>query len=216
MPRSLVMVVMMPIAGFLYNKLGVYIMLPFGLAVSGAAGLMMSHFTTNSSHAVILLPQVIQGIGFSFMFVPLSTATLSTIPRPLMQSATGLFNLVRQLGGSLGTAIVITLLDHKVTTASANLVRYASPSNPTFMAWWSTIQAGLQARGSDAATAHRQALAVLHQFISQQASVVAFDYVFALVGIVFIVSLPVVLLIRDRDLDQMKAMHTRTAAAAAD
>jgi len=205
MPRSLTMVVMMPIAGLLYNRLGVYVMLPFGLAVSGAAGLMMSHFTTDTSHLGILLPQIIQGFGFSFMFVPLSTATLSTIPRPLMQSATGLFNLIRQLGGSLGTAIVITLLDHKMTTASANLVRYASPSNPTFMAWWATIQAGLQARGSDAATAHRQALVVLHGLISQQAAVVAFDYVFALVGMVFIVCLPVVLLIRDRDLEQMGA-----------
>ncbi|HLY22357.1 MAG TPA: DHA2 family efflux MFS transporter permease subunit [bacterium] len=213
MPRSLVMVVMMPVAGFLYNKLGVRVMLPFGLAVSGTAGLMMSHFTTSSSHLGILVPQIIQGVGFSFMFIPLSTATLSTIPRPLMQSATGLFNLVRQLGGSLGTALVITLLDHKVTTASANLVRYASLSNPVFMSWWSTIQAGLQARGSDAVTAHQQALAVLRMWIAQQSAVVAFDYVFALVGAVFIVCLPVVLLIRDRDLDQMAA---RAAAAAAD
>ncbi|MHB8730918.1 MAG: DHA2 family efflux MFS transporter permease subunit [bacterium] len=213
MPRSLVMVVMMPVAGFLYNKLGVRVMLPFGLTVSGAAGFMMSHFTTQTSHLGILVPQVIQGVGFSFMFIPLSTATLSTIPRPLMQSATGLFNLVRQLGGSLGTALVITLLDHKVTTASANLVRYASLSNPVFMSWWATVQAGLQARGSDAATAHRQALAVLHMWISQQAAVVAFDYVFALVGAVFIVCLPVVLLIRDRDLDQMGAARAAAAAA---
>jgi MFS transporter, DHA2 family, multidrug resistance protein len=207
------MVLMMPVAGALYNRLGVRIMLPFGLAVSGWAGLMMSHFTTSTSHLGILLPQLIQGVGFSFMFVPLSTATLSTMPRALMQSATGLFNLVRQLGGSLGTAIVITLLDHKATLASANLVRYASPSNPVFMSWWATVQAGLQARGSDAATAHRQALAVLHMWISQQSAVVAFDYVFALVGVVFIVCLPVVLLIRDRDLDQMAA---RAAAAGAE
>ena len=205
MPRSLMMVLMMPVAGSLYNRLGVYIMLPFGLLVSGAAGLMMSHFTTETSHVGILIPQIIQGIGFSFMFVPLATATLSTIPRPLMQGATGLYNLIRQLGGSLGTAIVITMLDHKITTASANLVRYASPSNPTFVAWWNTIQAGLQARGSDAATAHRQALAVLHQLIGQQAAVVAFDYVFALVGAVFIVCLPVVLLIRDREQERLGA-----------
>ena len=207
MPRSLMMVIMMPIAGSLYNRLGVYVMVPFGLAVSAWAGLMMAHFTQATSHAGILWPQLIQGVGFSFMFVPLATATLSTIPRPLMQSAAGLYNLVRQLGGSLGTAIVITLLDHKVTTASANLVRYASPSNPTFVAWWTAIQRGLEARGSDAATAHRQALAVLHSWISQQAAVVAFDYVFALVGVVFIACLPIVLLIRDRERETLDAAH---------
>ena len=205
MPRTLTMVFTMPILGNLYNRLGVYIMLPFGLVVSGAAGFMMSHFTTQTSHLGILVPQIIQGVGFSFMFIPLSTATLSTIPRPLMQSATGLYNLVRQLGGSLGTAIVITILDHKTTTASTNLVRYASFSNPLFMSWWSQLQAGLQARGSDAATAHRQALAVLQHWIGQQSAVVAFDYVFALVGAVFIICLPVVLLIRDRDLERMAA-----------
>jgi MFS transporter, DHA2 family, multidrug resistance protein len=206
MPRSLVMVLMMPVAGALYNRLGVYVMVPFGLAVSGAAGLMMSHFNLNTSHVGILIPQMIQGLGLSFMFVPLSTATLSTMPRPLMQSATGLYNLVRQLGGSLGTAVVVTLLDHKTTTASANLMRYASLSNPVFVRWWTTVQVSLQARGSDAATAHRQALAVLHLWISQQSAVVAFDYVFALVGLVFIACLPIVLLIRDREREGLEAV----------
>lgn len=196
MPRSLVMVLMMPVAGMLYNRLGVYAMLPFGLAVSAFAGLMMSHFNLDSGPVQILLPQLIQGVGFAFMFVSLSTATFSTIPRPQMQGAAGLFNLVRQLGGSLGTAIVITLLDHRTTTASAHLVRYASPYNPTFMRWWQAIQAGLVARGGDPATAHRQALAVLQRLIGQQAAVLAFDYVFAIVGAVFLVCLPLVLLMR--------------------
>jgi DHA2 family multidrug resistance protein len=196
MPRSLVMVLMMPVAGMLYNRLGVYVMLPFGLVVSASAGLMMSHFNLESGPLQILLPQLIQGVGFAFMFVSLSTATFTTVPRPQMQGAAGLFNLVRQLGGSLGTAIVITLLDHRTTTASAHLVRYASPYNPTFMRWWQAIQAGLAARGSNPATAHQQALAVLHLLISQQAAVLAFDYVFAIVGAVFLVCLPLVLLMR--------------------
>jgi MFS transporter, DHA2 family, multidrug resistance protein len=210
MPRSLMMILMMPIAGSLYNRLGVYIMLPFGLLVSASAGLMMSRFTLNTSHVGVLLPQVVQGLGFSFMFVSLSTATLSTIPRPIMQAATGLYNLVRQLGGSFGTAIVITLLDHKTTTASANLVKYASLSNPTFMAWWGEVQGLLQGRGSDAATAHMQALSVLQLWIGQQASVVAFDYVFALVGIVFVACLPLVILMR------RTPASLRAEAAAAD
>ncbi len=196
MPRSLIMVLMMPIAGALYNRLGVYIMLPFGLIVSAFAGLMMARFNLDSGPLQILLPQLIQGVGFAFMFVSLSTIALSTIPRREMQNAAGLFNLVRQLGGSLGTAIVITLLDHKTTTASANLMQYASPYNPTFVQWWQRIQAGLVAHGSDLTTAHRQALALLHGLIRQQAAVVAFDYVFAIVGLVLFACLPLVLLMR--------------------
>lgn len=113
-----------------------------------------------------------------------------------MQSATGLYNLIRQLGGSVGTAIVITLVDHKTTTASANLVKYASMSNPIFMQWWTTYQQALVARGSNPTTAHWQALAVLSGLINQQASVVAFNYAFAVIGAVFLACLPLVLLIR--------------------
>jgi len=115
-----------------------------------------------------------------------------------MQSATGLYNLVRQLGGSFGTAIVITLVDHKTTTASANLMRYASVSNPTFMRWWQTYQAAFVARGSDPTTAHWQALAALQGLINQQASVIAFDYTFGVVGLTLLACLPLVLFIRRR------------------
>jgi DHA2 family multidrug resistance protein len=171
-------------------------MLPFGVIVSATAGFMMARFTLDSGPVQILLPQVIQGVGFAFMFVSLSTAMLATIPRPQIQNATGLSNLIRQLGGSLGTAIIITLVDHKTTTASAALVRYASPYNPTFAQWWNTFQAGFISRGSDPTTARMQALAALHHLISQQAAVIAFEYAFAVLGALFVICLPLVLLMR--------------------
>ena len=151
---------------------------------------MMARFNLNTGPLQILVPQIVQGAGFAFMFVSLSTASLSAIPRPQMQSATGLYNLIRQLGGSLGTAVVITLVDHKTTTASANLMHYASVYNPTFMRWWQTYQAGFVARGSDPITAHRQALAALQGLINQQAAVVGFDYAFGVVGLTLLVCLP--------------------------
>jgi len=196
MPRALATLVLMPVVGSLYNRLGVYVMLPFGMLLSAVSGLMMARFNLNSGPLQILVPQIVQGAGFAFMFVSLSTATLASIPRPQMQSAAGLYNLIRQLGGSLGTAIVITLVDHKTTTASANLIRYASVYNPTFMRWWQTYQVGFVARGSDPTTAHRQALAALQGLIAQQASVVAFDYAFGVVGVTLLVCLPLVLFMR--------------------
>jgi DHA2 family multidrug resistance protein len=196
MPRSLVMVLMMPLAGALYNRLGAYIMLPFGLILSGAAGVMLARLNLASGPPQLLLPMIIQGTGLAFMFISLATTALSTVPRHQMQGASGLFNLSFQLGGSLGTAIVITLVDHRTTTASANLMRYATIYNPTFMRWWQQYQAAFAARGSDPTTAHRQALAALQALISQQAAVVAFDYAFAVIGIVFFVCLPLVLLLR--------------------
>jgi len=196
MPRSAVMVFMMPLAGLLYNRLGPYVMLPFGLTMAGVSGLMMTRFTLDSGRVQLVLPLLIQGTGFAFMFVGLSTTTLSTIPRRMMQNAAGMFTLMFQLGGSLGTALIITILDHKITTASANLSKYASIYNPSFTGWWKAYEAWFLSRGSDAATAHRQALAALQQIINQQSAVVAFDYAFGVIAGVFFLCLPLVLLLR--------------------
>ena len=191
------MVLMMPIAGALYNRLGAYILLPTGLVLASISGFMMARFTTNSSELQLLGPLVLQGVGFACMFVPMATSALSTIPKRLMQGASSLFNLtIGSPGGSLGTAIVITLLNHKITTVSANLVKYASIYNPQFKLWWQTYQAAFTARGSDPTTAHLQALAALQGLISQQAAVVAFEYVFGTIGVVFLCVLPLVLLLR--------------------
>jgi len=196
MPRSLTMVLMMPVAGTLYNRLGVYAMAPVGLLLAAVSTFMMARFTLDTGPVQILIPQIMQGVAFAFIFVSISTAALATIPHHLMQGATGLYNLVRQLGGSLGTAIVVTLVDHKTTTASANLIRYATPYHPAFMQWWERFQAGLAARGMDEGRARLQALGMLKREIGRQASVVAFDYAFAVMGALFLCCLPLVLLVR--------------------
>src|SRR5205085_12264399 len=105
MPRSLVMLVCMPIAGALYSRLGPKLMIGTGLFIAGAAPIMMSHFTLQTGDFQFLWPQIIQGIGFVLIFVALSTTALAGVERRKMTSATGLYNLVRQLGGSFGTAI---------------------------------------------------------------------------------------------------------------
>jgi len=203
-PRAVTMLAVMPIVGALYNRLGVYVMVPFGVALSAVSCFMMAGFTTGSGPAQLLLPQFVQGIGTAFVFVSLTTTSLSTIPRTQMQSATGLNSLLRQLGSSFGTAMVVTIVDHKTTTASANLVRYASLSNSTFMRWWGTFQTTFASRGSDPTTAHWRALVELRQLLHQQATVVGYDYAFAVMGWMTLLCLPLVLFLRrgreeDRD-----------------
>jgi MFS transporter, DHA2 family, multidrug resistance protein len=199
MPRALAVLCMQPIAGALYNRVGVYVLLPFGLTMSAIGGYMLAGLTLESGPIQVLIPQIIQGVGFGSMFVSLSTTTLATIPRARMQNATGVYNLTRQLGGSLGTAIVIAIWNHRLAVASSNLVGYASPYNPVFVERLRSLQAAFIARGSDAATAARQALAVLDTVIHRQAAAVAFNYTFAVITALFIACLPLVLLLRRGD-----------------
>jgi DHA2 family multidrug resistance protein len=113
-----------------------------------------------------------------------------------MQNATGLNNLVRQLGGSLGTTGIITMLDYKTTTASARLAHYANMYSPAFLQWWQHYQSLFAARGSDPFTAHQRGLAVLQGLIYQQAAIIGFEFDFALLGVLFALCLPLLLLIR--------------------
>jgi DHA2 family multidrug resistance protein len=196
MPRALTMVLIMPLAGALYNRLGVHVMMAGGLVVAVVGLFRMVYFTLDTGPAQILAAQVIQGVGFAFIFVPLITAAVATIPKPLVQSAAGLNTLIRQLGGSIGTVVVISVLDVKTTTASAWLVRYANIYSPVFHQWMQTYQNGFLAQGNDPFTAHQRALGVVQDLIYQQAAVVAYDYVFALLALVFAVCLPLLVLIR--------------------
>jgi MFS transporter, DHA2 family, multidrug resistance protein len=196
MPRALSMLVVVPVAGAFYNRVGARVMLSGGLILTGFAGWLMAHYTLAVGPLQLLTANIIQGVGFAFMFVSLTTAALSTIPRPLVQSAAGLNSLIRQLGASIGTAVVITVLDYKTTTASAELVRYANIYNPIFRQWWQTYQNGFLAHGNDPFTAHQRAVAVLQGLIYQQATMVAYAYDFALLGVLFALCLPLVALVR--------------------
>ena len=130
MPRSLSMMIMMPLSGFMYNRLGPKLMIGSGLAVTAITQWSFSQFTLDTSYNAIVIPQIVQGVGFALIFVALSTAALSAIPKEKMTSAAGLNNLIRQLGGSLGTAIVVTVLIRHGDAANSALSANMTSANP--------------------------------------------------------------------------------------
>jgi DHA2 family multidrug resistance protein len=196
-PRSLAMAVIMPIGGRLYNRLGPKIFVGAGLAVSAYSFWDLSHLTTQVGFWDIFWPQLWQGVGFGLIFVALSTAALATIPRPMMTDATGLYNVVRQVFGSVGIAASATLLSRSVTRYHSTLSTHIARGDPQVLAWLRQVAAGLAARtGADLATARMQALKLLNLNVLRQASVLAYNHVFALVTILFVVGLPLVLLLK--------------------
>jgi DHA2 family multidrug resistance protein len=207
MPRSLTMMVMMPVAGLLYNRLGARVMIGSGLLLAAYAQWIMAHFTLQTSAQDILAPQIIQGVGFGLVFVALSTAALSNIPRERMTSATGLNNLVRQLGGSFGITIIVTILSRHVTAARANLAANANVGNPAFMDRLQGFTGAFIQRGYDATTARTMALRVIDGIVSRQAAMIAYEYIFFLIGALFLVCLPLVYFLRTKRGDASTSEH---------
>jgi DHA2 family multidrug resistance protein len=195
MPRSLVMLVTIPIVGAIYNKTSPRLVISFGLALGAFTCFQMSRFTLTTSHEEILWPQMIQGVALACIFIPLSTVALATIDRKRMGDATGLNNLVRQLGGSFGVAIFAALLDRYSTEARQGLIAHVAIGDPAVEARLTMVKGVFLRAGADAAGASQKALAMLDGQVGLQASMLGFDRTFFLAGLVFCISIPLVVLL---------------------
>lgn len=196
MPRSLAMAVVMPIGGLLYNRLGPRLLIGSGLLVSAFSFWELSHLTSSDGFWDIFVPQLWQGVGFSLIFVALSTAALSGIAKAKMTAAAGLYNVVRQVFGSIGIAMAATTLTGGIARYHDVLAMHVTMYDSGTRAWLATVAAAVRSAGTDAYTATRRALALLDAEVTQQASVLSYNHVFALITLLFLVALPLVLLLR--------------------
>jgi DHA2 family multidrug resistance protein len=207
MPRSLVMMLIMPIAGAFYNKVGPKLMIAGGLLLTGYTQYVMAQFTLDTGAQQILMPQIVQGIGFGMVFVALSTVALSNISRVKMTSATGLNNLIRQLGGSFGTAIVVTLLTRQNDIARSNLTPNLQSANPAFRETLGGLQASFMHSGYSLATARDMALTAINGILSRQTAMLAYEYIFMLIGLLFLLCLPLVVILKTNAIQLASQEH---------
>jgi DHA2 family multidrug resistance protein len=153
--------------------------------------------TTAVGYWDIFWPQVWQGVGFSLIFVALSTAALATIPKPEVTAATGLYNVSRNIFGSIGIAISAAQLTGGLGRYHAMLAERVNIGNAAAVSWLSTATAAMMARtGADAATARAMALKLLDGTISRQAAVLSYNRVFVLLSILFLLGLPLVFFLK--------------------
>ena len=112
-PRGLGSIVGMPVIGFLSNKVDPRLLLTFGFLTFGLTTLYFGNLTLDISPTTLLLPILITGFGLSFVFVPISTAAYGTLDNNQIGNASGLFNLMRNVGGSIGISVAETLLTRR-------------------------------------------------------------------------------------------------------
>jgi DHA2 family multidrug resistance protein len=196
MPRSLAMAVGMPISGRLYNRLGPRLMVIAGLFISIFSFWELSRMTPVTGFWDIFRPQVWQGLGFSQLFVPLSTAALATIDKPRLTAATGLYNVVRQVAGSVGIAIAATEVSRGTSSYFANLTTHVTQYDEVSRHWMGTVTGAMQAAGASPTEASHQALALLYRSIEHQAAVLSYDRVMFFIAVLFAAAFPLALLLR--------------------
>ena len=196
MPRSLVMMVAMPVVGRLYNRVSPRILVAVGVLCVALGSWQMGDFTLQTSIRDVTFALMVQGVGFSLLFVPLTTVALAHVERRHISDASGLNSVVRQLGGSIGLAIFTTQLTRFVVIAQAGIAAHLDPTRPEVASRMAAMQAAFVHRGMDAAAAHAAALRALGGMVARQAELVAFDKSFQLGGLLMLTLLPLVFFLR--------------------
>jgi MFS transporter, DHA2 family, multidrug resistance protein len=196
MPRTLAMLVCMPLVARLYQRMQPAVMAAIGLTVTAFGQFILSTLTLQSTSSAIMSSLILQGVGMSLMMVPLQTVALATVPRERMADATGLSSLMRQIGGSLGIAAFATILTRTAITSSAGVRAHLIAERPEVQARLAGTESGLIARGMDAAAAHAMALRSLTGGVMQQGMVLAFEHLFVVGALCFVGLLPFVLILR--------------------
>jgi DHA2 family multidrug resistance protein len=131
-PRGLGAICGMPVIGFLSNKVDPRYLLTFGFLTFGLTTLYFGSITLDISPWTLFLPILITGFGLSFVFVPINTAAYGTLRNEQIGNASGLFNLMRNVGGSIGISIATTLLTRRSDAHQNDLTNYMPQSGAAF------------------------------------------------------------------------------------
>ena len=157
-------------------------MLAFGFAVASLALFGYSHMNLQSGAWDILAHQINQGIGMSFIFVPLTILTMDPIPKQLTGYATSLYSVMRNIGSSIGVSFVTTSIARRSQFNQSVLAAHLTPYGLTTQQMLRRTQACVLRGGSDPATAHHRALGLLYGTLQQPASLLSYMTVFRMMG----------------------------------
>jgi len=130
---------LMPLIGKMANKVDPRYMLVFGVVTTTVSLWLVSLLTSQAAFVNLVFPNIVRSLGLAFVFVPVSVAALSDLPLAQRGNATGLFNLTRELGGSLGTAWMGKVVADGIAVHSSRLAEHVSPFSPVVQDQWLAI-----------------------------------------------------------------------------
>ena len=195
LPGALASAFMMPVAAKLISRFDPRVLLVAGGCVLVTAILQLAKLTPQSGPTDFFWPLIIRSFGTVLMFLPLSMAALGPIPKEDVGKATGIFSLTRQLGGSVGVALLSSLLDGRMTFHRAVIAEKLVASDPAVQARVAMYAGAFASRGSSALAAKGQALAALDGTVRAQASVISFADTFWATAALVVCTLPLVFLL---------------------
>lgn len=195
-PRGVGSLIGMPTVGLLIGRVDPRKLVAGGLVIGAGTLFWLGALNLNAGYWDVFWPQFLQGIGLSMLFVPLTTISMDPVPRERMGNATSLFNLMRNLGGSIGIAVSSTLLARKQQVYFGVLGEHVDGFSSSSRDLLDGLRQSMIASGVDPVTATARAYATVAGLVQRQAAMLSFVEVFRLLGVVFLCLLPLILLMR--------------------
>jgi DHA2 family multidrug resistance protein len=195
-PGGLTILVLLPLVGFMLSRYDARWLMAIGLTVLSLSLFHMTTFDLSVDFKTVMFARVFQAAGLACLFVPINTAAYSFLPREKNNAASGLMNLARNIGGSVGISFVTTLLARRTQFHQARLSENLSAGSGQLQNMLQGLKVTFMRGGVDAATATRKAYAMLQANVIQQATMQAYVDCFWLLGVAIICLVPVVFLMK--------------------
>jgi DHA2 family multidrug resistance protein len=195
-PGGLVVMVLMPLVGFLLSRTDARRLLIFGLTMLSMSLFYMTRFDLAVDFKTLVLARMLQAVGLAFLFVPINTAAYAYLPRDKNNAASGLMNLGRNIGGSVGISFVTTMLDRRAQHHQNQLSAHLSEGNPVFQNAIARITGMMRSHGYSGPDASHHAYAMVQNMVIRQANMLAYVDNFKLLAVATLCMIPLVFLMK--------------------
>jgi MFS transporter, DHA2 family, multidrug resistance protein len=195
-PGGAVIMLMMPIVGMLVSRVDTRWLIAFGCTISASSLLVMAGWNLGLDYRHAVLGRMLQSFGLAFLFIPINVAAFAYVPREKTNMGTGIINLARNVGASVGIATVTTLLERRTQFHMAQLGEHVNTMSPAYRTTLVAFSNAFTSGGSSSPGAAAQARGMIYNIIGRQAAMLSFLDDFKLLAIVFFAIIPIFFLLR--------------------
>ena len=195
LPSAVAAAMAMILMGKLSGRIDARLLIAVGAMITVSAALMLSRINPDTSAGSLFMPLFLRGLGSVCMFLPLSLATLGDLPKDKVSAGSGFYNLTRQLGSSIGIAIITSVLSYREAVHRTILVQHEGLGDPGTLRRLGFLKGALSHASSDPVGIHMRALKILDFAVDQQSLLLSFADIFLYVAVAFTASLPLLLLL---------------------
>jgi len=206
-PGGIASLISMAVMGRIIGKVDARYILAFGIAVVGISFYMMTRFNLYADYQYVLMPRVIQGFGLGCLFVPLTTLTLTHVQKEKMGDATGIFNLLRNLGGSFGIAFSATMLARRTQINHHRLIEHIAPTDFNFQHAYHSLRFMLPSMGVEPGLLDETTLGSIYRELQRQAMMLSFNDSFGYLFLLFFLVIPLLFMLKRLQQDEHTVVH---------